>query len=192
LFLTESLLIENSLMAEIVFRVHDDALGVCYNNGEKISLQVNHVIFGDMESVKNTILHEIAHALVGNEQGHNEIWQSKAKELGVKFNIKLQKMNVQREVLLKFIMEGKPIQSYEIDYFSLAKVSTESYLDIDFTKISEVLLKYIVENDSSLSPEIRAEWSLKLHEIKPVKTIEDFFDEKLKIWKTSLRCMRIT
>jgi hypothetical protein len=89
-------------------------------------------------------------------------------------------MNVQREVLLKFIMEGKPIQSYEIDYFSLAKASTESYLDIDFTKISEVLLKYIVENDSSLSPEIRAEWSLKLHEIKPVKTIEDFFDEKVK------------
>lgn len=89
-------------------------------------------------------------------------------------------MNVQREVLLKFIMEGKPIQSYEIDYFSLAKVSRESYLDIDFTKISEVLLKYIIENDSSLSPEIRAEWSLKLHEIKPVKTIEDFFDEKVK------------
>jgi predicted SprT family Zn-dependent metalloprotease len=91
LFLTESLLIENSLMAEIVFRVHADALGVCYNNGEKISLQVNHVIFGDIESVKNTILHEIAHALVGNEQGHNEIWQSKAKELGVKFNINYRK-----------------------------------------------------------------------------------------------------
>jgi predicted SprT family Zn-dependent metalloprotease len=91
LFLTESLLIEHRLSSEIAFRVHDEALGVCYNNGEKISLQVNHVIFNDMESVKNTILHEIAHALVGNEQGHNEIWQATAKELGVKFNINYRK-----------------------------------------------------------------------------------------------------
>lgn len=91
LFLAEAQLIENRIMSEVVFRVHDNALGVCYNNGEKISLQVNHVIYDDMESIKDTILHEIAHALVGNEQGHNEIWQSKAKVLGVKFNINYRK-----------------------------------------------------------------------------------------------------
>lgn len=32
--------------------------------------------------VKMTILHEIAHAIVGPEQGHNEIWRNKCIEIG--------------------------------------------------------------------------------------------------------------
>jgi Mlc titration factor MtfA (ptsG expression regulator) len=76
---------------EIVFRVHDDASGTCGNNGKKISLQVNHAINSDMLDIENTILHEIAHALVGTENGHNNIWQEKAKELGVTFTINYRK-----------------------------------------------------------------------------------------------------
>lgn len=35
-----------------------------------------------MELKKNTILHEIAHALVGCSNGHNSVWQEKAYEIG--------------------------------------------------------------------------------------------------------------
>ena len=34
------------------------------------------------EQVRHTILHEIAHALVGHGHGHGPVWQAKAKELG--------------------------------------------------------------------------------------------------------------
>ena len=32
--------------------------------------------------IKNTILHEIAHALVGSQHGHSQIWRKKAREIG--------------------------------------------------------------------------------------------------------------
>lgn len=34
------------------------------------------------EDIKNTILHEIAHALVGHKEGHNKVWKDKAIEIG--------------------------------------------------------------------------------------------------------------
>ena len=58
---------------------------MCYNDGERISLQINYCITQDIEEIRNTILHEIAHALVGNENVHNLVWKKKALELGVKF-----------------------------------------------------------------------------------------------------------
>lgn len=36
------------------------------------------------EKLKDTVLHEIAHALVGNKHKHNHIWKAKARELGVR------------------------------------------------------------------------------------------------------------
>lgn len=84
LFLANNLLLKYHLEnTEIVFRTHHTALGYCINSGEIITIQINHAINDDIDEIKNTILHEIAHALVGNEYGHNIIWQNKAKELGV-------------------------------------------------------------------------------------------------------------
>ena len=34
------------------------------------------------EEVKNTLLHEIAHALVGPGHRHNRVWRQKAREIG--------------------------------------------------------------------------------------------------------------
>jgi Zn finger protein HypA/HybF involved in hydrogenase expression len=34
------------------------------------------------QEVKNTLLHEIAHALVGPHHGHDRVWRAKALELG--------------------------------------------------------------------------------------------------------------
>jgi hypothetical protein len=84
LFLINNLLLKYNLRdTRVEFREHHGALGKCVNNGEIISIQINHAINDDMNEIKNTILHEIAHALVGNEYGHNIVWQNKAKELGV-------------------------------------------------------------------------------------------------------------
>lgn len=85
LYLTKDLLNEHRLTSEVVLRNHHHACGTCTANGERITLQIDYVITNDIEEIKNTILHEIAHALVGGENGHNAIWQEKAKELGVKF-----------------------------------------------------------------------------------------------------------
>lgn len=34
------------------------------------------------EKIKDVILHEIAHALVGNYNGHNHVWRAKCREIG--------------------------------------------------------------------------------------------------------------
>lgn len=86
LFLAEELLKKyNVETTEIVLRDHYGAKGKC-NNECKISLQINFIIKEDISIVKNTVLHEIAHVLAGVVNGHNEIWQNIAKEMGVTFN----------------------------------------------------------------------------------------------------------
>ncbi len=59
------------------------ALGKCYNNGELIGLDVNFCLQKAMDKIESTILHEIAHAIVGIEFGHRIEWQTKALELGL-------------------------------------------------------------------------------------------------------------
>src|SRR3990172_11020731 len=56
-------------------------LGKCDYKNQRIMINIHHLdIHPDIE-IKDTFLHEIAHALTpGN--GHNDIWKAKAKELG--------------------------------------------------------------------------------------------------------------
>lgn len=85
-FLAQQLLEKYQLPeCEIYFLMHSYARGICYNSGKKISLQIQFSINEDIEEICNTILHEIAHAIVGNENGHNLVWKKKALELGVRF-----------------------------------------------------------------------------------------------------------
>lgn len=57
--------------------------GNCSSSSQTIKLNIRFVVENDLERIKNTILHEIAHAIVGTEHGHRKVWQDKAKELGV-------------------------------------------------------------------------------------------------------------
>ena len=92
LFLAEELLRKHDLATtKVEFRNHFEAAGKCYANGETITLLLQHCLCDDIEEVKNTILHEIAHALVGVHCGHNIVWQKKAKELGVTWKINYRK-----------------------------------------------------------------------------------------------------
>jgi predicted SprT family Zn-dependent metalloprotease len=70
------------------------SMGMCfeptfYKNGRlrtagRIELSVHYVILNPKYEIQDTILHEIAHALVGVRSGHNEAWRSMASKLGAR------------------------------------------------------------------------------------------------------------
>lgn len=62
-----------------------NAAGYCTNN--TIMLNVDYCLRVNKEKIINTILHEIAHAVVGVTHGHRKIWQDKARDLGVTWTI---------------------------------------------------------------------------------------------------------
>jgi len=47
-----------------------------------ISISRGFVIKAPDSEILNTILHEIAHALVGHSEGHNKVWKAKAIDIG--------------------------------------------------------------------------------------------------------------
>lgn len=56
--------------------------GATFFRKRQISLSVPLTRVHDEEHVRDTILHEIAHALVGPEHGHDRVWKAKAREVG--------------------------------------------------------------------------------------------------------------
>jgi len=56
--------------------------GVCRFGTHTISLSAALTHLHDESEVRDTILHEIAHALVGPFHGHDEVWRAKAIEIG--------------------------------------------------------------------------------------------------------------
>ena len=56
--------------------------GVCRFAARTISLSSALTRLHDEAEVRDTILHEIAHALVGPAHGHDDVWRSKAMSIG--------------------------------------------------------------------------------------------------------------
>jgi predicted SprT family Zn-dependent metalloprotease len=56
--------------------------GVCRFGTQTISMSQRLVELNEEARVRNTILHEIAHALVGPGHGHNHVWRNKARSIG--------------------------------------------------------------------------------------------------------------
>lgn len=57
-------------------------LGVCKFQEKVIEVSEIHARNDPAEIVLDTLKHEIAHALVGPGNGHNETWKAKAREVG--------------------------------------------------------------------------------------------------------------
>jgi predicted SprT family Zn-dependent metalloprotease len=76
------------------------SLGICRHRLNVIGLSTYLLPSMDLDIVTNTILHEIAHALVGSGHGHGHIWRRKALEIGC---------------------DGERCSSLEIDENSVAK-----------------------------------------------------------------------
>lgn len=58
--------------------------GCCNFNTRIISLSRHLVELNSEEKVRDTLLHEIAHALVGPRHAHDKVWKAKVKEIGGK------------------------------------------------------------------------------------------------------------
>ena len=56
--------------------------GVCKYRSKLICLSQHLVALNNEARVTDTILHEIAHALVGSNHGHDRVWRAKAIKIG--------------------------------------------------------------------------------------------------------------
>jgi predicted SprT family Zn-dependent metalloprotease len=85
--LAESLIKQHGLNKQGWIFDFDNAInrcGVCKYRSRRIQLSKHYASLNNEENVKDTILHEIAHALVGAGHGHDHVWRSKAIEIGCK------------------------------------------------------------------------------------------------------------
>ena len=57
-------------------------MGLCRYAKKRIELSAHMVERNGEDEVRDTILHEIAHALVGPSHGHDEVWKRKCIEIG--------------------------------------------------------------------------------------------------------------
>lgn len=57
-------------------------MGLCRYREKRIELSIHFVLRNDEAEVRDTILHEIAHALAGPRAGHGEAWKRKCVEIG--------------------------------------------------------------------------------------------------------------
>lgn len=57
-------------------------MGLCRYERQTIELSAYFVARNGVEDIRDTLLHEIAHALVGEGHGHDSVWEAKCRELG--------------------------------------------------------------------------------------------------------------
>lgn len=93
MLLSDVTLMANTLLAEHGLKQRgwifdfDNAVrrcGCCHYRSRRITLSKHYASLNNETNVKDTILHEIAHALVGSGHGHDYIWKAKAIEIGCK------------------------------------------------------------------------------------------------------------
>jgi len=66
----------------LVFDRAKTRAGVCRSARHEIGLSATLTLLHAEAEVRDTILHEIAHALVGPAHGHDAVWKAKAREVG--------------------------------------------------------------------------------------------------------------
>lgn len=57
-------------------------LSLCSHKDSTIYINANAIDIHPKNEIVNTVLHEIAHAIVGPNHGHDDIWKAKAREIG--------------------------------------------------------------------------------------------------------------
>ena len=57
-------------------------LGNCHFQHRVIRISRTHALEGSEEQIRDTVLHEIAHAIAGYEAGHGPLWKATARRIG--------------------------------------------------------------------------------------------------------------
>ena len=57
-------------------------LGDCHFRHRVIRISRTHALEGSEEQIRDTVLHEIAHAIAGHEAGHGLLWKVTARRIG--------------------------------------------------------------------------------------------------------------
>src|SRR5690242_10849473 len=60
------------------------SMGLCRYAEKTIELSIYLVDRNGPDEILDTILHEIAHALVGPKHGHDAVWKAKCREIGAR------------------------------------------------------------------------------------------------------------
>lgn len=81
--LAESLLKEHRLKRwRFEFDYSKRRAGCCNYRDKKITLAIDLAATGNERDIRDTLLHEIAHALVGRKHNHDDVWRSQALAIG--------------------------------------------------------------------------------------------------------------
>ncbi len=64
------------------FDLSTSRAGICRQRAQRITLSVSYCLRATRAEIEDTLLHEIAHAIVGGEHGHDAVWRAKAREIG--------------------------------------------------------------------------------------------------------------
>lgn len=66
------------------FNRRKTAMGLCLYGPRRIEISFHFALRNSDEAIRETLLHEIAHALAGPEHGHDAVWKQKCLEIGAK------------------------------------------------------------------------------------------------------------
>lgn len=70
---------------EITFDSAKKRAGICKISSKEISFSINHIENNNIETIKDTILHEFAHAIayqLYSDRGHGKYWKYVARQIG--------------------------------------------------------------------------------------------------------------
>ncbi len=56
--------------------------GICRHDTRTIAFSVSYVLRASWDDIRDTLLHEIAHAIVGPGHGHDAVWQTTVRRIG--------------------------------------------------------------------------------------------------------------
>jgi predicted SprT family Zn-dependent metalloprotease len=57
-------------------------LGACHFRTKRITLSASYLATADLAAIRNTVLHEVAHAIAGPAAGHGPVWKRIARQIG--------------------------------------------------------------------------------------------------------------
>lgn len=132
-------------------------LGLCSYKDKCIILNAHHIDIHPDPDIVNTIRHEVAHAIVGPFNGHNEIWVAKAREIGCDNTAPCSNLSLTPEVI-DAIRSGATIEvTFEEEIIRKPKYEITRLQDkCDYCgKIAKAKSETLIENDDPFKPNIK-------------------------------------